>query len=54
MNNQQNIDMNFHPIFMRDRLVLPECKQSMMSLRAQASRAKMASLRGKLTAPDAT
>ncbi len=33
------------------RLVIPECKQNMMSLRGQASWAKMMSLRGKLTAP---
>jgi len=35
----------------RDRLVIPEGKQNMMSLRGQASWAKMMSLRGKLTAP---
>jgi hypothetical protein len=35
----------------RDRLVIPECKQNMMSLRGQASWAKMTSLRGKLTVP---
>ncbi len=30
----------------RDRLVIPECKQKMMSLRGQASSAKMTSLGG--------
>jgi len=34
----------------RDTLVLPECKQNMMSLWGQASWAKMTSLGGKLTA----
>jgi hypothetical protein len=34
----------------RDRLVIPECKHNMTSLRGQASWAKMTSLRGKLTA----
>ncbi len=37
-------------MFVGDRLVLPECKQHMTSLRGQASWAKMTSLRGKLTA----
>jgi hypothetical protein len=31
----------------RDRLVIPECKQKMTSLRGQASSAKMTSLGGK-------
>jgi hypothetical protein len=35
----------------RDRLAIPQCKQNMMSLRGQASWAKMTSLGGKLTAP---
>jgi hypothetical protein len=34
-----------------DRLVIPEFKQNMMSLRGQVSWAKMISLREKLTAP---
>ncbi len=34
-----------------DMLVIPECKQIMMSLRRQDIWAKMTSLRGKLTAP---
>jgi hypothetical protein len=33
-----------------NRLVIPECNQNMMSLRGQASWAKMMSLGGKLTA----
>jgi len=37
------------PLFV-ERLVIPECKHNMMSLRGQASWAKMTSLRGKLTA----
>jgi hypothetical protein len=32
----------------RDRLVIPECKQNMTSLRGQGNWAKMTSLRGKL------
>jgi hypothetical protein len=35
----------------RDRLVIPECKQNMTSLRGQASSDKMKSLKEKLTAP---
>jgi hypothetical protein len=35
----------------RDRLVIPECKQNMTTLRGQASWAKLMSLKGKLTAP---
>jgi hypothetical protein len=39
-----------YPMFVeRYRLVIPECKQNMTSLRVQASWAKMTSLRGKLT-----
>jgi hypothetical protein len=35
----------------RDWLVIPECNQNTMSLRGQASWAKMTSLKGKLTVP---
>jgi hypothetical protein len=35
----------------KNRLVIPECKQNMTSLRGQASWAKMTLLRGKLTLP---
>jgi hypothetical protein len=38
------------PTSVRDRLVIPEWKLNMTSLRGQASWAKMVSLRGKLTA----
>ncbi len=34
-----------------DRLVIPECKQIMMSIRGLAILAKTMSLRGKITAP---
>jgi hypothetical protein len=41
-----------HAMFVeRERLVIPECKHIMTSLRGQASWAKMTSLRGKLTTP---
>jgi hypothetical protein len=42
--------MNYSQCFSRDRLVILDCKQNMMSLRGQGSWAKKLSLVGKLTA----
>ncbi len=40
----------FYHWLLRNRLVIPECKQNMTSLRGQASWAKMTAIWGKLTA----
>jgi hypothetical protein len=47
---QHGSQICFAQCLYRYRLVIPECKQNMMSLKGQASWAKMMSLNGKLRA----